>query len=154
MNEEYEVEIDGQLFTVRRISALEQIMAERDGAELSEKLGSGESELIARACILARSLYSENEPVFGNGYEVLSKLTSEKVYELTERETVTKQVTERVLEKKTEVFEKKAQEMPDYSLPEFSAEETENVNYRRAAEELSRFLERDSRRYDGYFDMF
>ena len=154
MHEEYEVEIDGQLFTVRRISAIEQILAEKEGTELSEKLGDGQAELIARACILSKSLYSENAPVFESGYEVLEKLTAEKVYELTNRETVTKQVTERVVEKRTEVFEKEAQSFQDYSLPEISEETTENVSLRQKAEELSRFLERDSRRYDGYFDMF
>ena len=152
MNEEYEVEIDGALFTVRRVSAMERIMAAKDSEILTEELGEEEAELIARACILAKSLFADNKPVFDSGRDALEKLTYEKVYELTKHEVFYEKVTEKYVERQLETLRESAGEDDSYSLPQSVLSDFKN--YRRQVEELSRYLERDSRRYDGNFDLY
>lgn len=155
MYEEYEVEIDGVLFNVRQISALDRLLAERDSEELEAELGSKDAELIARACILSKSLYKDEKPAFQNGYEVLKELTSEKVYELTHTQAVYEKKTERVVERNTDISKNTTEGNNEYTeFNENIRQEYEYRSYRSRIEELSRYLERDSRRFDGYFEMY
>ncbi|MBQ8831358.1 MAG: hypothetical protein IJ017_07140 [Oscillospiraceae bacterium] len=126
---EFEVEIDGAVFTVK------QILPEDDTYEYTEKV----AELIARACLLADDEAEkkanaprkyDNQPSYDREHEKVTEVFREKV-------------TEKYVEGQLEDIRK------TYTEPI-----APSVNYRRQIEELSRYLSRDSRRYDGYFEMY
>ena len=128
---EFEVEIDGAVFTVK------QILPENDTREYGEK----EAELVARACLL----YEEEE--------------EKKAYSTRKREENAKKLPEAVNKKVKEVFRERITEKyvenQLESLKSTPSEPSEKaVNYRRQIEALSRYLSRDSRRYDGNFEMY
>ena len=128
---EFEVEIDGAVFTVKQI-------APEDGtAEYGEK----EAELVSRACLL----YEEEAEK--KAYAPKKAVPNEEVLPEKAREKVTEILREKITEKHVAV-----------QLEEMKAAQAEPsekaVNYRRQIEELSRYLSRDSRRYDGYFEMY
>lgn len=128
---EFEVEIDGAVFTVK------QTLPEDDTREYGEK----EAELVARACLLyeeeeEKKAYSPRKSKESG--KPLPKEVNEKVKEVF-RERITEKYVENQLE----------------SLKSTPSEPSEKaVNYRRQIEELSRYLSRDSRRYDGNFELY
>ena len=130
MDREFEVEIDGALFKVK------QVLYEDDSANYGEK----EAELVARACLL----YEEETEKHEISRKV-EKVTKENVTEVTEtvKEVFKEKLTEKSAEEKLDRIRESTAEVPSASL-----------NYRRQIEELSRYLSRDSRRYDGNFDMY
>ena len=127
---EFEVEIDGAVFTVK------QIMPEEDTGEYGEE----EAALIARACLLVE------EETEKKAYS--PEMKREKTHF---HETSTEKVKEIFREKVTEKFvQGQLETLRKNQIP---ASEP-SVNYRRQIEELSRYLSRDSRRYDGYFEIY
>lgn len=154
MNDEYEVEIDGTVFRVRQISALEHILAERDSEKLAKELKCENTDLIARAYLLASSLYMEDKPAFNDGYEVMTSFTADKIYELTQHVVFRERVTERITEKNTEYVSEPAKETTMKDNTTQIDGKYESNSYRSSVEKLSRYLHRDSRRYDGYFEMY
>ena len=125
---EFEVEIDGVLFKVK------QIVPEEETAEYDEK----EAELIARACLEFEDEAEKKTAV---------KTSEKKIVHETETEKITEVFRDKVTEKfvggKMESLRKNQTETSDAA-----------VNYRRQVEELSRYLSRDSRRYDGNFEIY
>ena len=128
---EFEVEIDGAVFTVK------QTLPEDDTREYGEK----EAELVARACLL----YEEEE--------------EKKAYSPRKSKESGKPLPKEVNEKVKEVFrERITEKYVDNQLESLKSTPSEPsekaANYRRQIEELSRYLSRDSRRYDGNFEMY
>ena len=126
MEREFEVEIDGAVFKVK------QIIPE-------EAYGKEEAELVARACLLADEKEEKQK------YAAKTGEHSKTVFSLenTEKEIFREKITEKYIERQTQEMGESA----DIAsvLPE---------NHRRQIEELSRYLSRDSRRYEGNFDMY
>ena len=65
---------------LRLLSAQEVLEARREAEELTQ--GDGERALCANACLLARALEEEGEPVFASGREVLEHLSAREVARL------------------------------------------------------------------------
>ena len=65
---------------LRLLSAQEVLEARREAEELAQ--GDGERALCANACLLARALEEEGEPVFASGREVLERLSAREVARL------------------------------------------------------------------------
>ena len=126
---EFEVEIDGAVFTVK------QIEPEYDG-----EYGEEEAALVARACLL----YEDEEKM--KAYAPEKELETKTVYEKTieqAKEVIRENITEKAVEGHLENLKNTYMEENDTS-----------ANYRRQIEQLSRYLSRDSRRYDGNFEIY
>ena len=139
---EFEVEIDGAIFSVKQTSSEED----------TGKYGEEEAELVARACLL----YEEEaeDKVYAP-----KRKTADETVRTEKIETVTELLRDRVTERVKEIFHDKVTEKyVESQLGNLRETETESLvpslNYRRQIEELSRYLSRDSRRYDVYFEMY
>lgn len=198
-NFEVRVNITGEEWSVRPVSAMEYLNCVREAQALIKKLDAeGEAELIRRACVLARGIYSDGERVFKDGESVLEVLTPEEIYSISAgtlraegepgrgedkahgRAAEAREDTEVMSESslttwfKTETgytnvvdvkkdvrtAETTAQQpvpakKPEYTVPVRRAENSlGETSYRRKVRDMSDFLMRDSRRYDGGFELY
>ena len=144
MTDEYEVEIDGEVFTVRRVKTSD------DAAD--EELTEEQARLIARAYLLADGMF-EKEELQTETHRLVNEEITEKIFrEITENKVISEEIRKITAQRQLEVLKETAgDESFDISeLPDFSYMK----NYRRQIEDLSRYLQRDSRRYDGYFETY
>lgn len=146
MRGEYEVEIDGEVFAVRRVSSQERFLRE------DENLTEEQAELIARAFLLAATMFDDEKSVSYSENHITETMTETEYRNVTEREVffekIKEKLTERTLEKLS--TETSGESFDVSALAEFS----DIKNYRQKVEELSRYLQRDNRRYEGYFEMY
>ena len=80
-NFEVLVNITGEEWSVMPVSAMEYLSCVKEAEALGERLDAGkETELLRRACVLSRGIYSGGERVFDDGEGVLNALTPEEIY--------------------------------------------------------------------------
>ena len=128
---EFEVEIDGVVFKVKQVQP-------EDGGDYTEK----EAELVARACLLFED--EAEKMAFSDKPKTDISKNPEEPSE-TVREIFHEKITEKYVTRQPDELQRSVRETAQSQL---------SVNYRRQVEELSRYLSRDSRRYDGYFEMY
>ena len=73
----------GNGWTVRLLSAREELEARREGEELAGE--EREKALCANACLLSRALLRDGEQAFASGEEVLETLTAGQIADLARR---------------------------------------------------------------------
>ena len=198
-NFEVLVNITGEEWSVMPVSAMEYLSCVKEAEALGERLDAGkETELLRRACVLSRGIYSGGERVFDDGEGVLNALTPEEIYSISAGTTsvlaaegrgedkipgllenkhedgVTapyedvdrfksgvKYVLRRVEENtgawlptagQSRAAEKAEVRYSDYEVPDGNG--TREPEYRRKVRDMSDFLMRDSRRYDGGFELY
>lgn len=176
---QWTVNITGDEWQVIYVPALEGIYARKEGRELMNSLGlSGSDELFYRACIACRSIMQDGRPVFDSGAEVLKTLTEREIFSITDENVrnTGEEAAESPVEKreaagtdgqkskpgrfKTE-YEPVSEKMKSEGRAQWTqwAGASERIRsrdgvpaagtYRDSVDALSRYLERDSRRFDG-----
>jgi len=67
----------GMGYTLRLLSAREEMECRREGEELAG--GTGDGALCANACLVAHALWKDGYPLYESGGEVLEKMTAGQV---------------------------------------------------------------------------
>ena len=143
---EYEVEIDGEVFAVRRVSSMERFLKE------DENLTAEQAELIARAFLLAESMFEDEKRENYSENHITETTTETERRSITEREVFFEKIKEKLTER---TFEKPGNEISGDSFDVSALAEFSDIkNYRQKVEELSRYLQRDNRRFEEYFEMY
>ena len=99
---------------------------------------SNSINFLARACLEFEDEAEKKTAVKTSEKQIVHETETEKITEV-----FRDKVTEKFVEGKMESLRKNQTEASEAS-----------VNYRRHVEELSRYLSRDSRRYDGNFEIY
>ena len=198
-NFEVRVNLTGDEWSVFPVSAMEYLSCVKEAQSLEEKLGAtGETELLRRACVLARGIYSGDNRVFDDGEQVLNALTPEEIFSVsaytphisakTGQEDgkvpgypeYTPAAGEKVqiknaadiddkgkytlhhlegnvrMEYQTSTYsgEVKNSDVQYVSRKDRDSARARETDYRRKVRDISDFLMRDSRRYDGGFELY
>ena len=72
----------GEGWSLRLLTAREEMECRREGLELAAEEGEGQEALCANACLVARVLRRRGKAVFGSGREVLERLTAGQIARL------------------------------------------------------------------------
>ena len=72
----------GEGWSLRLLTAREEMECRREGLELAAEEGEGQEALCANDCLVARVLRRRGKAVFGSGREVLERLTAGQIARL------------------------------------------------------------------------
>ena len=72
----------GEGWSLRLLTAREEMECRREGLELAAEEGEGQEALCANACLVARVLRRRGKAVFGSGREALGRLTAGQIAHL------------------------------------------------------------------------
>lgn len=72
----------GEGWSLRLLTAREEMECRREGLELAAEEGEGQEALCANACLVARVLRRRGKAVFGSGREALERLTAGQIARL------------------------------------------------------------------------
>ena len=72
----------GEGWSLRLLTAREEMECRREGLELAAEEGEGQEALCANACLVARVLRRRGKAVFGSGREALERLTAGQISRL------------------------------------------------------------------------
>lgn len=72
----------GEGWSLRLLTAREEMECRREGLELAAEEGEGQEALCTNACLVARVLRRRGKAVFGSGREVLERLTAGQIARL------------------------------------------------------------------------
>ena len=72
----------GEGWSLRLLTAREEMECRREGLELAAEEGEGQEALCANACLVARVLRRRGKAVFGSGREALERLTAGQIAHL------------------------------------------------------------------------
>ena len=72
----------GEGWSLRLLTAREEMECRREGLELAAEEGEGQEALCAYACLVARVLRRRGKAVFGSGREALERLTAGQIARL------------------------------------------------------------------------
>ena len=72
----------GEGWSLRLLTAREEMECRREGLELAAEEGGGQEALCANACLVARVLRRRGKAVFGSGREALERLTAGQIARL------------------------------------------------------------------------
>ena len=75
----------GEGWSLRLLTAREEMECRREGLELAAEEGEGQEALCANACLVARALRRRGKAVFGSGREALERLTAGQIAQLAKR---------------------------------------------------------------------